>query len=54
MERMQAGMIIYSTRKKHVRAWVFIEAVARSYFKSLNFFRLFGHEIKFQAIEEIG
>ena len=33
---------------------VFIEAVAHSSFKSLNFVRFFGHEIKFQAIEEVG
>ena len=30
------------------------EAVAHSSFKSLNFVRLFGNEIKFQAIEEVG
>ena len=33
---------------------IFIKAVAHSSFKSLNFVKLFGNEIKFQAIEEVG
>ena len=30
------------------------DPIAHSSFKSLNFVRLFGNEIKFQAIEEVG
>ena len=33
---------------------IFIGAVAHRSLKSLNFVKLFGNEIKFQAIEEVG
>ena len=57
MERMQAGMIIYSTRKKHVRACV-VFSLKRSLTVPINLRTLSGflpgNEIKFQAIEEVG